>query len=122
MDEEKVGYGEFISKHRKASGYKSMRTLAEETGINVSTISRIEKEQQVPGVRTLKTLAPYLTTTSLTELMVVCGHWDEDELLEPINFTPEMRETPQPYLTEKEFAEKVELSDDDLLKQFNLEL
>ena len=78
-------YGEFIKRHRLASGYKSQRALAEKTGINNTTISRIEKEEQKPEKRTLQTLAEYLTTTSYVELMVVCGYWDEDELLEPVN-------------------------------------
>jgi transcriptional regulator with XRE-family HTH domain len=83
------GYGEFIRKHRIASGYKSQRRLADKCGISSATISRIEKEIQKPEARTLKTLAQYLETTSYVELMVVCGYWDKDELLDDVNYDPE---------------------------------
>lgn len=83
--EMKEGYGEFIRRHRITSGYKSQRRLAEKTGISSATISRIESEIQVPEVRTLQTLSEFLETTSFVELMVVCGYWNEDELLEPID-------------------------------------
>jgi transcriptional regulator with XRE-family HTH domain len=78
-------YGKFIEHHRVASGFKSQRRLAEKTGISSATISRIEAGIQRPEPETLKTLAKYLHSTSLVELMVVCGYWDEDELLEPID-------------------------------------
>lgn len=140
------GYGEFIAKHRKLSGYKSQRRLAEKSGISSATISRIEKEIQKPEVETLKQLAPYLTSTSLVELMVVCGYWDEDELLEEKSTGKELvgeylkrqksagagqavqetvavygkKETPAS--NEEEFIEKIDLSDEEILEQFDLQI
>ncbi|WP_428909449.1 helix-turn-helix domain-containing protein [Niallia sp. Krafla_26] len=111
-----IGYGEFIKRHRKASGYKTMRQLAEKSGISVSTISRIEKEIQKPEARTLKALAEYLETTTYVELMVVCGYWEEDELLDVVN------EDPKEYKYEKEFVQKIDLSDEELMEQFDLKL
>lgn len=78
----KSGFGKFIEHHRVASGFKSQRQLAAKTGISSATISRIEAEIQKPEPETLKILAKHLHTTSLVELMVVCGYWDEEELLE----------------------------------------
>lgn len=128
------GYGEFIKKHRLASGYKSRRQLAEKSGISAATISRIEREIQKPETRTLKNLAPYLESTSYVELMVVCGYWDEEELLEPINGKELVGEYNKvheekksvsektPSKNEKEFIDGLELSDEKLLEQFNLKL
>lgn len=82
---ENQGFGKFIKHHRLASGYKTMRRFAEATGISAATISRIEAEIQKPEPDTLKVFAKHLHTTSLVELMVVCGYWGEDELLEPID-------------------------------------
>ena len=84
-----IGYGEFIRAHRIKSGFKSQRKLAEVTSIANSTISRIEKEIHKPDVDTLKELAKYLTSTSLVELMIVCGYWDKEDLLEDL---PESKE------------------------------
>ncbi|KYD04153.1 hypothetical protein B4102_3302 [Heyndrickxia sporothermodurans] len=148
-----ISYGEFIKKHRIASGFKSQRRLAEKSGISAATISRIEKEIQKPEIRTLQTLAPYLETTSYVELMVVCGYWDEDELLEDINTNDiavekesgpkelvteynkihsdyKVEERQSPYIlskqktpsNEEDFIEKIDLSDEELLKQFDLRI
>lgn len=129
-----VGYGEFIKRHRLASGYKSQRRLAEKSGISAATISRIESEIQLPEVRTLQTLAHYLETTTYVELMVVCGYWDKDELLDDEDSTvyeieknkdKSVREDSTDYDTSKngkELIKKIDLSDEDLLKEFNLEL
>lgn len=76
------GYGSFIRHHRIASGYKKQKDLAEASGITAATISRIESEVQRPEPETLQTLAKYLHTTSLVELMVKCGYWPEDEILD----------------------------------------
>jgi transcriptional regulator with XRE-family HTH domain len=62
-----------------------MRRFAEATGISAATISRIEAEIQKPEPETLQVFAKHLHTTSLVELMVVCGYWDEDELLESVD-------------------------------------
>lgn len=147
------GYGAFIRKHRLASGYKSQRALAEKTGINHATISRIEKSEQMPEKRTLQTLADYLTTTSYVELMVICGHWDDEELLEPINEKVFIetslyneknidgrsngnankqtqpigkvngnnnKETPTS--NEEEFMRNIDLSDEEIIKKFNIKI
>jgi len=74
----------FITQHRINSGYKSQRRLAEKAGVSSATISRIEAGLQKPEPETLQILAKHLHTTSLVELMVVCGYWGEEELLEPI--------------------------------------
>lgn len=113
-------YGEYIKHHRISSGFKSQRQLAEKSGVSSATISRIESEIQKPNPETLKELAPHLTSTSLVELMVVCGYWEEDDLLED-NFS--VKETKAPYSSsehEDEMIQKVNLSDDDLLKEFEL--
>ena len=120
----KEGYGEFIKKHRIASGFKSQRTLAKKTGISNTTISRIELELQKPERRTVQTLAEYLTSTSYVELMVACGYWSEDELLEDINYDPQpevIKETPSSW-NEEEFVQSLDLSDEELLKQFDLKI
>lgn len=76
------GYGEFIRRHRQASGYKRQNVFSKMTGISQATISRIEKEIQKPEVRTLKTLAPFLKSTTYIELLKVCDYWSEIELEE----------------------------------------
>jgi transcriptional regulator with XRE-family HTH domain len=76
-----IGYGEFIKKHRLLSGHKTQRKLALATGISHATIARIEKEIQVPEVRTLKTLSIYLTSTTYKDLMEVCGY-DVDDIID----------------------------------------
>ncbi|MEB6550216.1 helix-turn-helix transcriptional regulator [Heyndrickxia sporothermodurans] len=60
----RYGYGYFIKKHRIESGFKSIRQLAERSGISSATISRIEREVQKPEVRTLETLSKHLKSTS----------------------------------------------------------
>lgn len=120
-----IAFGEFIKKHRLASGYKSQRQLAEKSGVSRTTISRMEKEEQRPTVETLKELAPHLPTTSLVELMVVAGYWDKDELIEPINIEvpeKEFKEKKTPNSNEKEFVNSLELSDNQLLERFSLTL
>jgi len=119
-----ISYGEFIKRHRLASGFKSQRRLADKSGISTSTISRIEKEIQKPEARTLKTLAQFLHTTSYVELMVVCGYWDKEELLED-NLNVSEPHTTYNYddkNNEQEFIEEINLSDEDLLKEFDLKI
>lgn len=123
------GYGEFIKKHRLLSGFKNQRRLAEKTKISPATISRIEKEIQKPEANTLKVLSHYLTSTTLVELMVACGYWDEDELIENpdhINETSHdynlgtKKETP--LTNEEEFLKDIDLSDKEILEQFDLKV
>lgn len=118
-----IGYGDYIKRHRLASGYRSQRRLAEKSGISAATISRIEKEIQKPEARTLKTLAQYLHTTSYVELMVVCGYWDKEELLDEEMLAEDPIKNNQIQGSkdnEKDLAKKIDLSDEELLKQFNL--
>lgn len=106
-------YGEFIAKHRILSGFRSQRQLAEKTGISSATISRIEAEVQKPLPETLQVLAKHLHSTSLVELMVVCGYWDADELLEPIDRNISIvKETPSLYVQKpKQVDDEKELSE-----------
>lgn len=129
MESTKEGYGDFIKKHRIASGYKSQRALAEKSGISNASISRMEQELHKPEKRTVQTLAEYLPSTSYVELMVVCGYWSEDELLEDIVKDPEppkpatrieIKETPTPFA--EELVKSLDLSDEELLKQFDLKI
>ncbi len=113
-----LSYGEFIKKHRIASGFKSQRKLADECGISSATISRIESEIQKPEVETIKQLATYLKTTNLVELMVVCGYWDEDDLLEPLN-DQVINKIKTPSTNEEAFMRDIELSSEDILKKYN---
>ncbi len=120
---QKRDIGQFIKNQRIKSGYKSQRDFSNKTKISQATISRIESNTQKPNPETLRELAPYLSSTSLVELMVVCGYWDEDDLLEPINYEDKIKETPASYATnEKEFLRDLELSDKQLMQQFNLQL
>ncbi|MBB6675962.1 helix-turn-helix domain-containing protein [Cohnella lubricantis] len=89
---ESLSYGAFIKHHRLASGYKSQRRLADATGISAATISRMEDGLNRPTPETLKELSKVLDTTSYTELMVVCGYWDKDELLDPGAVTNAMKD------------------------------
>lgn len=128
----KEGFGDFIKHHRIASGYKSQRKLAEKTGISPATISRIESEIQKPEMETLKVLAPYLESTSLVELMVKCGYWNEDELLEtsydktPINKESVISETTENFYSkgsnEKDFLKSIDLTDQEIIEQFDLKI
>jgi transcriptional regulator with XRE-family HTH domain len=92
--------GNFLARHRKLSGYNSMRKLATESGLSASSISRIERNEQLPSYETLRELAPFLTSTSLTELMVVFGYWKHGDL----NWTKKDQD-----LTEIELSNDVDL-------------
>lgn len=129
-----VKYGEFIKYHRQASGFKSQRQLAEKTGISSATISRIESEIQKPNPETLKELANYLKSTTFVELMVVCGYWNDEELLE-VDPAMKMFALYDAYQSvkkqetnidnkknEEELLKKIDLTDEDLLKQFDLKI
>ncbi|QXE02790.1 helix-turn-helix domain-containing protein [Terribacillus sp. DMT04] len=115
--------GKFIANNRKLSGFKTKREFANTTNISEATISRIERNIQKPNAETLKVFARYLKSTSLVELMVICDYWEEEDLLEPINFEEKIKETPVSYATnEKEFLNNLELSDKELMQQFNIQL
>lgn len=126
--------GEFFKYHRIASGFKSQRQLADESGVSRTTISRLELDGQKPSVETLKELAKHLKTTSLVEMMVVCGYWDEEELLydyetttvdgEKVNarifFEDEKSLQEYKIKPEKDLLKKIDLTDEEILKEFNI--
>lgn len=72
-----IGFGEFIKRHRILSGFRKQSNLAHKSGLSAATISRIEKEIQVPEVKTLQQLALCLHSTTYKELMDVCGYSTE---------------------------------------------
>lgn len=117
MSDVKYDYASFITTHRIASGFKTQKDFAEAIGISRATVSRMEDGKHRPAPETIQAMAKKLPTTSLTELMVVCGYWDEEELLEPIKTEVKyksnlnlVKETPsQSYSTEKEFLADMEL-------------
>jgi transcriptional regulator with XRE-family HTH domain len=113
------GYGEFIKKHRLLSGFKSQRQLAEKTGVSHATISRIEQEIQKPEVKTLQTLANILETTNFMELMMVCGYWTEEDLLED---NPISKDKEEEYKNELDFIKDIHLDDEELLKEFDIKV
>ncbi|OCA84470.1 hypothetical protein A8F94_17385 [Bacillus sp. FJAT-27225] len=78
----KTSFGSFIKHHRLASGFKKQADLARVTGITTATMSRIENEIHRPDLDTVKRLAKHLNSTSYVELMVACGYWDKEELLD----------------------------------------
>lgn len=118
-------YGRFIRHHRLQSGYKTQRELAEKTGISESTISRMEANKNRPSPENIEALAKALPTTSVAELMVVCGYWNATTWKNAnigvfSRAIPGyvMKETPSLYA--KEFLDKIELSDEELIKQFGI--
>lgn len=127
-----ISYGEFIKAHRLKSGFKSQRKLAELTNIANSTISRIEKEIHKPDVDTLRELAKHLTSTSLVELMIVCGYWEKEDLLEDLPESAEeiLRENHKNNSTlnkriannEDEFIENIELTNEELLEKYDIRI
>ncbi|ADO59801.1 hypothetical protein PPSC2_26155 (plasmid) [Paenibacillus polymyxa SC2] len=56
------------------SGYKNQKDFANRSNISAATISRIEKGEQTPTIETLKTIAPYLPSTTLHKLMTKAGY------------------------------------------------
>lgn len=60
------------------NGFKSQRKLAKVAGLNHGTISRMEDGSQKPTPETLMALVPYIQTTNLYELYVVCGYYTDD--------------------------------------------
>lgn len=120
-------YGHFIKRNRIASGYRTKRELAEATGISESTISRMEAGKNRPSPENIELLAKALHTTSVTELMVVCGYWDENTWqnseIGVVYKTggdegDQIKETPSS--NAKEFLERIELSDEELVSQFGI--
>lgn len=125
-----IGFGEFISAHRQKSGYKSQRKLADKMNVSNSTIAKIEKEIHKPDAQTLKEMAKYLTSTSLVELMIVCGYWDKEDLLEdlPENAEEILSENNDSCLNkriannEDEFIQNIELTNEELLNKYDIRI
>lgn len=117
-------YGKFIRQHRLESGYRTQRELAEKTGISESAISRMEANKNRPSPENIEALAKALPTTSVTELMVICGYWNKNTWQESrVEFISKDRgdvinEAPSTYA--KELLNKIELSDEELIKQFGI--
>ena len=103
-------YGQFIAEHRKKSGFKSQSKLADKTNISRATISRIEKEIQRPTFETIKTLAPFLTSTTQSELLAVCGYASDD-------VDNKKTSTTNAQMLEKDLND---MTDEELLERFQL--
>lgn len=114
---EALDYGAFIATHRKKSGYKSQRLLAEKTNNRVSsaTISRIEANKQRPQPDTLRILSEFLITTNYQELLTVSGYLSDSQSNKDLD-----DENSSSFFAEKEFVDKINLSDEELLKQFKV--
>lgn len=117
-------FGDFFRRLRRAKGFKSQKALAEASGVSQATISRIEDGTQMPQPDTLKLFAKALDVP-YSDLMVLAGHWDEEDALEPIAQLKEsLIKGPVKSTNEQEFLRKleVELSDEKLLEEFVLKL
>ena len=131
-----ISYGEFIKAHRIKSGYGSQRKLAEKMNVSNSTIAKIEKEVHKPDAKTLKEMSKYLTSTSLVELMVVCGYWDEEDLLEELPSSAleilggeqykDSRSLNKSFETietnEDKFIEDLDLANEELYKKYDIKI
>lgn len=69
-------FGVFIKRARSRVGFKSLGQLGARTGLDPSTIWRIEKGITTPRIETLLKLAPALKLT-LEEMMNEAGFTDE---------------------------------------------
>jgi transcriptional regulator with XRE-family HTH domain len=110
---------------RELRGKRSLREIAELTGLSHTYIADVEKgfrrgtnKPLKPSPESLKKLSEALGAPYV-ELMVLAGYWDEEELLEPIN-TSQVNETPSQYASEKEFIASIDLSDEELTKQYKV--
>jgi len=70
--------GEIIKELRLKAGYESLGELNRVSGISVATLSRIESGVQIPSPKTLKILAPFLSTQH-EDLMRAAGYLNPDE-------------------------------------------
>ena len=68
-----MSLGKLIKELRLKAGYDSLAELAEDCGINKSTLSRIEAGISKPTPETLNTLAPYLNVDP-QQLMIAAGY------------------------------------------------
>lgn len=97
-----ISFGQFIKKHRIKSGMKSQRMLADKMSVSNTTISKIEREIHTPEAKTLIEMSKHLTSTSLTELLAVCGYLDGNSNGVEIN--------------------KLELTKDEILSQYDVQI
>ena len=74
--------GKIIKKLRTQAGYESLGELHRDSGVPISTLSRIESGIQKPQPETLKKLAPYLNVLQ-EELMAAAGHLDTTDPPKP---------------------------------------
>lgn len=86
-----VDFGAYFKEQRLASGFKSQRQLAIESGISNGTIARIEEGMQKASPETLKTLSRYIKTISYIDLMDKAGYMDgaeeKDNVKQPQHYT-----------------------------------
>ncbi len=75
MDDNQLGK---MIKHRRVYVDKSLRALAEETGISFSHLSKIERGEHTPSKEMLKTLAEHLEMSEY-DLFVMAGYQIEAE-------------------------------------------
>ena len=75
-------FGQYFSKLREDSGYKSQRQLAAASGISNGTIARLEDGSQRPRPDTIRTLSSYLNGVSYNDLMGMLGYLDSDLQIE----------------------------------------
>lgn len=71
-------FGEYLTKLRERSGFRSQRQLAIEAGISPATLSRIEAGTQKPQPETLKAISKFLRDTSYEDLMKIAGYIEDD--------------------------------------------
>lgn len=68
----------WLTEMREKAGYSTIRSLADDSGVDVSTLSRIEKEDgPQPTTSTLKKLAPFLKVPYI-KLLAMAGHLGRD--------------------------------------------
>lgn len=68
-----MSFGEELRKLRETAGYESQAKLAEASGVDNSTIARLERNETKPTPATLQKLAPFLKVPYM-QLMEIAGH------------------------------------------------